>query len=154
MKKIILLLLIASVGVAACKKEKKSSTRADKPIEEAILGVWLTTSEIHDYYNANNEKVFSRTVEPGWKYTINEQVRLANPQGESQFRVPYTITNNNGTNWISFTARGSTEMYEITSLEQETMSWKQEKTNVTYNDNGEKTAAREVITYTFHCPCK
>jgi hypothetical protein len=154
MKKIILLLLIASVGVAACKKEKKSSTRADKPIEEAILGVWLTTSETHDYYNANNEKIFTRTVEPGWKYTINELVRLSNPQGDSQFRVPYTITNTDGKKWFSFTNKGVTETYEITSIEQETMTWKQEKTDVTYEDNGVKTAAKVISTLSFHCPCR
>lgn len=154
MKKIFLLLLIASVGVTACKKEKKSSARVDKPIGEAILGIWLTTSETHDYYNANNEKIFSRTVDPGWTYSIDELFKITNPQGQRLVRTEYSVTNTNGKNYFSFTNNGITETIEITSLEQETMTWKQEKTNVTYNDSGEKVAAREVITYNFRCPCK
>lgn len=154
MKKIILLLLIASVGVAACKKEKKSSARLDKPIGEAIRGVWLTTSETHDYYNANNEKIFTEDVPPGWTYSISELFKIEDPQGQRLVRTQYSVTNTNGKNYFSYTHNGVTETIEITSLEQETMSWRQEKTNVTYNDNGEKTAAREVITYNFHCPCK
>ena len=154
MKKIILLLLIASVGVAACKKEKKSTTRVNKPIGEAILGVWITTSETHEYFNANNEKVFTRTVEPGWNYSIHEVFKIENPQAQRQLRTEYTITSSNGKNYFSFTNNGLTETYEITSLEQETMSWRQEKTNVTYENNGSQTAAKVVSTINFHCPCK
>ena len=154
MKKIILLLLIASVGVAACKKEKKSNPRADKPIAEAILGVWLTTSETHDYYDAAGVKVFTRTVAPGWNYTINEQFRVTDPQGQRLFQLPYTLSAANGKNYLNVTFQGQAESYEITSLEQETMSWRQEKANVTYENNGPQTAAKVVTTINFHCPCK
>lgn len=154
MKKFILLLLIASVGASACKKEKKSTARVDKPIGEAIIGVWITTSETHEYFNANNEKVLTRTVEPGWNYSINDMFKIENPQGQRQLRTEFTVTNTNGKNYFSFSNNGVSETYEITSLEQETMSWRQEKTNVSYEDNGPKTAAKVVTTINFHCPCK
>lgn len=154
MKTIVLFMLLATLGVIACKKEKNNSSRLDKPIGEAIRGVWFTTSETHEYFNSNNQKVFTRTVEPGWEYSISELFKITNPQGQRLLRTEYAISNTNGKNYISFSNNGMTETYEITSLEQETMSWKQEKTNVTYNDNGEKTAAKEISILNFQCPCK
>ena len=154
MKKFILLLLIASVGVAACKKEKKSNSRVDKPIGEAIIGVWITTSETHDYFNSSGEKVFTKTVEPGWEYSINDLFKITNPQGQRVVRAEYTVSNSNGKNTFSYPLNGATDTFTISSLEQETMTWKQEKTNVTYEDNGQKTAAKVLSTINFHCPCK
>lgn len=154
MNKIILLLLIVAATVTSCRKEDKSSVRTDKPIAEGMVGVWLTTSEIHEYYNSSNEKVFTKTVEPGWKYTLKDLLTLTNPQGQRQFQTAYSITSSNGKNFLSFTNDGVTETFEITSLEQKTMSLHQQKTNVTYNDNGEKTAAKVISSFNFHCPCK
>ena len=154
MKKFILLLLIASVGAVACKKEKKSSSRVDKPIAEAIRGTWFTTAETHDYYDANNQKVFSRTVEPGWKYTIDDRFRIWNPQGVRQLLTDYTITSVNGKNVFNYTEKGVAKSFEISNLEQEVMSFRGEETNVQYNDNGVKTAAKVITVMDFHCPCK
>lgn len=154
MKKIILLLLLASVGTMACKKEKKGSLRTDKPIGEAIIGPWYTTSETHDYFNAGNEKIFSRTVEPGWEYSIASVLKITSPQGQRTLSTDYEVTNSNNKNHFTYVNNGVTETFEITALEQETMSWRQEKANSKYEDSGEKTAAKEIITINFHCPCK
>lgn len=154
MNKVILLLLIVSATATSCRKEDKSSTRTDKPIAEGMIGVWLTTSEIHDYYNSNNQKVYTKTVEPGWKYTFKDLLTVTNPQGQRQFQTAYSINSSNGKNYVSFPNKGATETFEITSLEQETMSLYQEKMNVTYNDNGEKTAAKVISRFNFNCPCK
>jgi hypothetical protein len=154
MKKFILLLLIASVGAAACKKEKKSNSRVDKPIAEAILGTWFTTSESREYFDVNNQKVFSQSVEPGWKYTIDENLRIWNPQGVRQLLTEYTISSANGKNYINYTEKGVDKTAEIVSLEQETMVLRQEGTNIQYEDNGIKTAAKMVTVMNFHCPCK
>ncbi|MBC7746330.1 MAG: hypothetical protein H7096_14655 [Flavobacterium sp.] len=153
MKRFILLLMIGTVAVSACKKENKIS-RTNKPISEAVLGTWYTTLEIHDYYNANNEKVFSSTVEPGWKYTIGELFRIYDLQGQKKLQTTYSLNNLNGKDFFNYTQNSVPQGFEITSLEEETMRWTQEKLNVTYNDNGEKIAAREITTYEFHCPCK
>lgn len=155
MRKLLLLMLIASIGTVACQKdEKTASPRLDKPLAEGILGIWITTSETHDYYNANNEKVYSRTVEPGWNYKVKEDFRITDPLGKLKLSSAYTISSSGGKNYFNFTSSGSAETYEIASLQQETMVWTQEKLNVTYNDNGEKTAAKVVTTLNFRCPCK
>ena len=154
MKKFILLMLIASIGAIACKKEKKSSLRVDKPIGEAIRGLWITTSETHDYFNASNEKIFTRTVEPGWEYSIEDLFKITNPQGQRLLRTEYSVNNTEGKNYFSFSNNGITEKFEISALMEETMSWRQEKSNVTFNDNGEKTAAKEITRLEFHCPCR
>lgn len=154
MKSLILLLLIASMGFSACKKDDQSTSRNDKPVAEAIIGIWLTTSETYDYFNSKNEKIFTRTVDPGWKYILKELLTVSNPQGQRQYQTPYSITHSNGKNFISFTVNGVTEVFEITSLQLETMSWRQERTNVTYTDNGEKAAAKMVSTFNLHCPCR
>lgn len=154
MKKLILLVLVAAIAVAACKKEKKSTARVDKPIGEAIIGLWITTSESHDYFNTAGDKIFTKTVEPGWEYSINDLFKITNPQGQRLVRTPFTVSNTNGKNYFSYEANGITETFEINSIQQETMTWKQEKVNVTYEDNGQKTAAKEVTTINFHCPCK
>lgn len=154
MKKLILLLFIAALGTTACKKEENASPRLDLPLKEGIIGVWITTAETHDYYNASNEKVFTRTVEPGWNYKVKEDFKITDPQDKLKLTSAYTVSNSNGKNYFSFTANGTAETYEIASLTQKTMAWKQEKTNVVYNDNGEKTAAKVVTTIDFTCPCK
>jgi len=154
MKKLIVLLLIASIGAVACKKEKKTNTRVDKPIAEAIKGSWFTTAETREYFDANNQKVFTQTVEPGWKYTLDENLRIWNPQGVRQLLTEYTVSSANGKNYINYTEKGVARSAEITSIEQETMSLRQEATNVQYDDNGMKTAAKMVTVMDFHCPCK
>jgi len=154
MKKFILLLLIASVGVAACKKEKKSNSRVDKPIAEAIKGTWFTTAESLEYFDANNQKVFTQTIEPGWKYTFDDNLRIWNPQGVRQLLTVYTIANANGKNYLQYEEKGVAKSAEIVSMEQETMTLRQEATNVQYDDNGVKTAAKMVKVMDFHCPCK
>ena len=154
MKKLILLMLVAAIAGAACKKEKKSSLRVDKPIAEAIKGMWYTTAETHEYYNANNEKVFTQTVEPGWKYTLDDNIRIWNPQGVRQLLTQYTISNVNGKNYLNYAQKGIEKSFEITSLAEETMSLRQEAADVQYEDNGLKTAAKAITVMDFHCPCK
>ncbi|NEU09120.1 hypothetical protein GZH53_12410 [Flavihumibacter sp. R14] len=154
MKKLILLVLVAAIAGAACKKEKKSNARADKPIAEAIRGTWYTTAETHEYYNANNEKVFTRTVEPGWKFTLDDNIRIWSPQGVRHLLTQYTISNLNGKNYLNYTQKSVEKNFEILSLEEEIMSWRLETANVQYEDNGPKTAAKEVTVMDFHCPCK
>jgi hypothetical protein len=105
MKKLIVLLLIASIGAVACKKEKKTNTRVDKPIAEAIKGSWFTTAETREYFDANNQKVFTQTVEPGWKYTLDENLRIWNPQGVRQLLTEYTVSSANGKNYINYTEK-------------------------------------------------
>ena len=154
MKKFIVVLLIAIVGITSCKKEKKSTLRADKPIAVAIIGPWYTTSETYEYFNASNEKVFNRTVEPNWEYSIHELFKITNPQGQRLLRTEYTVTKVNGKNYFTYVNNGVTETFEITFVQQDTMTWRQEKTNSKYVDNGEKIAAKEVIIINFLCPCK
>lgn len=153
MKKFILLLLITTVCAVSCKKEKKNS-RASKPVEEGILGDWFTTSETHEFYNAKNEKVFTSTVAPNWKYTISQNLSIHNPEGQRLYKIPYTLNKSNNKTYLNFTSNNVAEVYEITSLEETTMGWRQEKLNVSYNDNGVKMAAKQVITMAFKCPCR
>ena len=147
-------MVIAAMGTTACKKEENASPRLDMPLEEGIKGVWITTTETHDYYNASNEKVFTRTGEPGWNYKIKDDFRITDPQDKLKLTSAYSVSNSNGKNYFTFASNGSAETYEIASLTQKTMTWKQEKANVIYNDNGEKTAAKVVSTIDFTCPCK
>ncbi|WP_026897396.1 hypothetical protein [Daejeonella oryzae] len=152
MKRLILLSLLALFTASACKKDQKKEI--NKPVSEQLHGTWLTISENSAYFDASNNKVFEQNSTPGTKVIINENINKFDNQDKAVFSSAYSVSNVNGKNYISFTQNGSTQTYEVVYVDTKMMTWKQEKTNQTYNDNGEKVASKQVTTINFHCPCR
>ncbi|MEO8793819.1 MAG: hypothetical protein ABI390_00060 [Daejeonella sp.] len=152
MKRILLLSLIALISVASCKKDKKKEI--SKPVTEQLKGTWLTISENSVYFDSSNKQVFQSSNTPGSKYIIGDAINRYNLAENHDLSSSYAVTNVNGKNYISFTDGGVSQRFEVIYVDTKMMTWKQETTNVTYNDNGTKTAAKVVYTINFHCPCR
>lgn len=154
MKKIILLAILSVTVLSACRKAE-NERESDRPVDEAIRRVWFTTSEKYEYYDASNNKVHESTTPPGSRYLIEaEKIKKTNTSGLQEFYVDYSLSTQDGKNYITFTVNGSSNTYLVDSIVGDKMIWIQENTNVSYNNNGTKTAARAVTTFEFHCPCE
>jgi len=159
MKKTILLLLLTGTVLSACKKDKNSKSRKDN-LAEYIERTWYTIDEKTSYYNDMNAVAFeeSREYEDSGdtnikkyrlndgelKYTENTKIRYGS----------YILSSSAGKNMITLILNGNTEAYEIVSIDDSLMTWKQEVSEAVYTENGqEKTAAKKVRTINLHCPC-
>lgn len=153
MKRLILVSLLVLITAVACKKDKKKEI--NKPIPEALQGEWITISENSNYFDSSNNKIFEKiNNSPGFKYVIDASITKKDLQNNVNFSSAYTVSNVNGKNLISFTENGAPQTYEITYIDLKIMTWKLEKANQTYDDNGAKVAAKQVLTMNFHCPCR
>lgn len=156
MKKLILLTFLSVSVIAACKKDKRDR-KSEKPVNEAIRRAWFTTVEKYEYYDASGNKVYETTTEPGARYLVEaEKVKKTNNKQMQEFYVTYSLSNQDGKNYITFKVNGTTQTYLVDSIVGDKMIWIQEQTNVTYIDGSgaTKTAAKMVITFEFHCPCE
>jgi hypothetical protein len=153
MKRLILLSLLVFITAVACKKDKKKEI--NKPISETLKGEWITISENSNYFDSGNNKIFEKVNNsPGSKYVIDASITKKDLQNNVNFSTPYSVSNVNGKNFISFAENGAAQTYEIVYIDLKMMTWKQEKANQTYDDNGSKMAAKQVVTMNFHCPCR
>jgi hypothetical protein len=155
MKKIIILAMAVFTVISACKKEKKEQT---KVFDDALISTtWLTVSEKHEYYDGSNVKIFEETMSPGVKYVFIDSTRKVNVTFLDGLRIikDYSISHTNGKNLLTITSNTATDTYEVTAYTNKTMSWTEEKLDQTYQDgDGEKVAAKKVISMDFHCPCR
>ena len=153
MKRLIILSLLVFVTSIACKKDKKKEI--NKPISETLKREWITISENRNYFDSANNKIFEKIDNsPKSKYDIDVSITKKDLQNNVNFTSAYSLSNMNGKNFISFTENGVAQTYEIAYIDLKMMTWKQENANQTYDDNGAKVAAKQVVTINFHCPCK
>ena len=152
-KTILLLFVITAATLAACKKEKEKKSRKDD-LGEYIQRTWYTIDEKSSYYNEANALIYEETDEPGVSYRLNDgEVKFKDVDKSNTFGS-YILSNSDGKDIITVILDGKTEAYEIVSIDDSLMTWKQELHNVTYIENGQqKNAAKKIYTLNMHCPC-
>ena len=151
MKHLSTLLFIVVCLSVSCKKDKKEY----KPLDQTLISTtWLTTSEKYVYYNESILPLFEQNNPVGMRYVFNETSKTARVTdlNGNVVNKSYSLFRVNGKNFINITLGENTETYQITSYTDKTMSWRQEKTNQTYE--GGKVAAKSLATIEFHCPCR
>lgn len=133
-----------------CKKDKKKP----KPIDQTIISTtWLTVGVKQEYFNETGSKLFehSATTGPQYKFSkTSNTVRIT--ENNQSVEKTYQLEQSKGKNYVVISSGTETERYEIIDYTDKTMSWKQEKSNQTYEDG--KLAAKLVTQIDFHCPCR
>lgn len=166
MKKAFIVSLIAISTIAACKKDKtkpNDSSYSRENMHEYIQRLWHTTSETRTYYSQTNDQLYQENNNPGIVYNIlDTTLRRTDLQGKTVWGK-YMLSKSNNTDVITITPRDSSPntaldslvgTFEITSIDDSTMIWQEEKANQSYTQDGQqKTAAKEVHIIKFHCPC-
>ncbi len=149
MKKLIFMALLGVAVSPACNKDKDNV--ACRPANELIRNTWKVTSARIENFNAANNAETDAVVSPAQNYTYvitADRIRRTNASGNIDFYNPYTFANN----VITFKDETGTEQrYEVVTLTNNRMQWRQEKTGQPYTTvaGQNKTAARQVITIDF-----
>ncbi len=152
MKTIILLTVLVASAFLGCKKGDKVK-KAEKPLSVDIQRVWETTLDKKEYYDESNNKVFEQVLAPGVHYTMKEGTLKVKDLKGKTITGTYILSTSNGKTIITITLNGTSEAYELVSITNKTMTIRQEKSNQTYNNNGEKIAPKQIYTLEFVCPC-
>ena len=124
-RKLYLLILIFSFFLISCKKDAENIPTNDDPaaLKQKVLGNWITTSIIIEYYDATGKLVNSvdqsGTGEQTWEYFANNSVNSYDNRGTRTYT--YSFTSSNNVNYISIT-NDPTETYKV-SIENNKMTW-------------------------------
>ena len=150
MKNIIPFFALLTIAFTSCKKDKNDR----KPLDEALISTtWITTAEKHVYYNEAILPLLEENKPEGVRYVFDEEtetVSIRDVEGNST-QKQYSLFQINGKDFVNIISAQGTETFQITAYTNQTMSWRQEKTNQTYGDG--KVAAKALVTVDFHCPC-
>ncbi len=123
--KLPLLALVFSVFLFSCKKDAENTPATDDlaALKQKVLGNWITTSVIIEYYDATgklaNTVDQSGTGEQTWEYFDNNSVNSYDNRGTRTYT--YSFTSSNNVNYISIT-NDPTETYKV-SIENNNMTW-------------------------------
>jgi len=123
--KLSLLILIFSALLISCKKNTENIPANNDPalLKQKVLGNWILTSGILEYFDASGKLVRSEdqsgTAEQSWEFFANNSANSYDSRGTRSYTYSFSSTNN--VNYISIT-NNPTETYKIT-IDNNKMSW-------------------------------
>lgn len=137
----VLLLLLSS-----CQDEREEPA----PLaSEQIKGTWVTAGQEQEYYDEFGQLVYEETDDIGTTFVFDGSEVTSTHASGGGMSGTYTISERAGRAYIFLTQGSATQQLEITAINESEMTWKSERENVPYFDNGAKSAARSVSTIGF-----
>ncbi|GAA4443615.1 hypothetical protein GCM10023188_44500 [Pontibacter saemangeumensis] len=148
MKKLFLLPVLFFLVLASCKDDEGDP--APLIVSEQIKGTWVTTNEDSKYYNASGQVVHEETSQTETVFKFDgSKVTTTYASGGIGMLGTYTTSKRGGKDYITLVNGSSSAEFEITAMSGSAMTWKAEKDNAPYFDNGMKTADYAVTTIEF-----
>lgn len=123
--KLSLFILVLFIFIISCKKDAENVPANNDPaaLKQKVLGNWITTSVIIEYYDATGKLVNSvdqsGTGEQTWEYFENNSVNSYDIRGTRNYT--YSFSSSNNVNYISIT-NNPTETYKVT-IDNNKMTW-------------------------------
>jgi hypothetical protein len=149
MKSLLILPFLILFFLTGC--QDKEDVKPD-PAFELLKGEWVRKLAENVYYNSSG-LVENRTNELGIiNYTITEG-KITTTQkyaADYVFNFTYTTSKSNGKRLLTVTYGPSSETYELVSITEQNMVWRQEKTDFVYYIGTDwRKAAKYTKTITF-----
>lgn len=146
MRKLYLLPALLLPLLSSCGDEKEEPAPL---VSEQIKGTWVTVSQEQEYYDEFGQLVHEERDDIGTTFVFDGSRVTSTYASGGGMSGTYTVSEIAGSAYIFLTQGNVTQQLEITALNEAEMTWKSERENVPYFDNGAKSAACSVSTIDF-----
>lgn len=146
MKKLFPLPILLLLVLSSCSGEEEEPALL---FNEQIKGTWITVSQEQEYYDEFGQLVYEETDDIGTTFVFDGSKVTSTYASGGGMSGTYTVSESAGRAYIFLTQGKVTQQLEITAIDEAGMTWKSERENVSYFDNGAKSAARSVSTIDF-----